>query len=223
MIGPHEHSDDDAHRAGDSCWHRFPPCPSSTGWLSGWSRARSPAVGGARGRGPAPGHRAAEGSLPVQQTPVTGITGSSSGIHPAVRPPVPLPQQLGAPAFALVQTAADASVGTSTITVTVAPEDLGPISIRASFSPDGTRLEFFSATDTGREALKQALPDLRREASSSGLSASLDLGTGTPDDDRPTARTDSPLPAPPEQRPAASRTPWAGRPAPGSVTLDLFA
>lgn len=160
----------------------------------------------------------------VQQAPAAAVESSPATSAPVRPPTVPLPQQLGAPAFALAQTAAEAPGGTSTITVTVAPDDLGPISIRASFSPDGTRIEFFSATDTGREALRQALPELRREASSSGLSASLDLGTGTPEDGQGRARTEAPERAPsPEHRPAAAPAPWTSRPVPGSATLDLFA
>jgi flagellar hook-length control protein FliK len=143
-----------------------------------------------------------------------------------VRTPAPLPQQLGAPAFALVQSAADTAGKTSTITLTVAPDDLGPITIRASVSAEGTRLEFFSATDGGREALRQALPDLRREASSSGLSAALDLGTGTPDDGRDGTRdgTRDPRTSQAAGRPlAAPPTPWAGHGSLTSSTLDLFA
>ncbi|MFC3298270.1 flagellar hook-length control protein FliK [Arthrobacter agilis] len=142
-----------------------------------------------------------------------------------------MPQQLGAPAFALARTAAESAGGTSTITVTVAPDHLGPITIRASMSADGTRLEFFSTTDGGREALKLALPDLRREASSAGLSASLDLGTGTPGErdaaaqpgsgrqPRPEALDEPPGP----RRSAAPAAPWTPRPPSATSTLDLFA
>ncbi|MDQ0737097.1 flagellar hook-length control protein FliK [Arthrobacter agilis] len=165
---------------------------------------------------------AARAELPLQQTPSV-VVAPADAPAPA-RHAAPLPRQLGGPAFALAQAAAGAPGGTSTITVTVAPDDLGPITIRASLSPDGARIEFFSATDGGREALKQALPDLRREASSSGLSASLDLGTGTPDDPRDGARDHGPRHArTAEVRPAPAPPTWAARPAAGTSTLDLFA
>ena len=165
---------------------------------------------------------AARADLPVQQVP-SAVVGAADAHAPARPSAAPLPQQLGGPAFALAQAAADTPGGTSTITVTVAPEDLGPITIRASLSPDGARIEFFSATDGGREALKQALPDLRREASSSGLSASLDLGTGTPDDGRDRAREDTGRRSPAAENRTPTATPWTGRPIPGTSTLDLFA
>lgn len=139
----------------------------------------------------------------------------------AARPHVPLPHQLGTPAFALARAAADAPNGTSTITVTVAPDDLGPITIRASVSADGTRIEFFSSTDGGREALRQSMAELRREASSSGLFASLDLGSGTPEDRQEPARPGNQrfLRSEPEPAPLHG----TGRSAAGSSTLDLFA
>ncbi|WP_105032603.1 flagellar hook-length control protein FliK [Arthrobacter ruber] len=165
---------------------------------------------------------AARADLPVQQVP-SAVVGAADAHAPGRQSAAPLPQQLGGPAFALAQAAADTPGGTSTITVTVAPEDLGPITIRASLSPDGARIEFFSATDGGREALKQALPDLRREASSSGLSASLDLGTGTPDDGRDRAREDTGRRSPAAENRTPTATPWTGRPIPGTSTLDLFA
>lgn len=168
---------------------------------------------------------AARIEMPVAAQPVAAAPGGATESQAPVRAgTAPLPQQLGAPAFALAQAAVDAPGGTSTITVTVAPDDLGPITIRASISADGTRLEFFSTTDGGRDALRQALPDLRREASSSGLSASLDLGTGTPDDGRDGPRDDRPRHAPPGgERPVPAPIPWTGRPAASSPTLDLFA
>ncbi|WP_181033590.1 flagellar hook-length control protein FliK [Arthrobacter sp. SX1312] len=172
---------------------------------------------------PAPGRA----ELPVPLPPVSGTAVVGAGDAAAAAPvrpaTVPLPQQLGGHAFALARSAADAPGGTSTITVTVAPDDLGPITIRASFAPDGTRLEFFSSTDVGREALKQAMPDLRREASSSGLSASLDLGTGTPEDRRDERRDEPSGHAATAIHRPVQGTPWTPSPAAGSSTLDLFA
>ncbi len=177
------------------------------------------------GAAPQPASGRADLPAPVHQAPGGAVVGSADAAAAAPARPAapPLPQQLGGHAFALAQSAADAPGGTSTITVTVAPDDLGPITIRASFTADGTRLEFFSSTDGGREALKQAMPDLRREASSSGLSASLDLGTGTPED-RSDGRRDEPSgrAAPAVHRPVQD-TPWTRSPAAGSSTLDLFA
>lgn len=201
-------------------------CPDATSGTGGTTPSAAvpdvPAV--SADAGPVP-PAAARIEMPVAAQPVAAAPGATAESQAPVRAGVaPLPQQLGAPAFALAQAAADTPGGTSTITVTVAPDDLGPITIRASISADGTRLEFFSTTDGGRDALRQALPDLRREASSSGLSASLDLGTGTPGDGRDGPRDDMPRHAPPGgEPPAPTPIPWTGRPAAGSPTLDLFA
>lgn len=170
---------------------------------------------------PAPGRVDLPAPVPASAGAVVGP--ADTAVAPARQAAAPLPQQLGGHAFALAQSAADAPGGTSTITVTVAPDDLGPITIRASFAADGTRLEFFSSTDGGREALKQALPDLRREASSSGLSASLDLGTGTPEDRRDGRRDQQSDSVPTAVHRPVPDTSWTPSPTAGSSTLDLFA
>lgn len=192
------------------------PTPSSDATTGQLGADPQPASG--RVDLPAPTHPVSAGTVVGSSDPTAAV--------PARPAAIPLPQQLGGHAFALARTAADAPGGTSTITVTVAPDDLGPITIRASFTADGTRLEFFSSTDSGRDALRQAIPDLRREASSSGLSASLDLGSGTPDDHRDGLRDEprrSTTTTTTTAREPVQGTAWTRSPAAGSSTLDLFA
>ncbi|MHA7240847.1 flagellar hook-length control protein FliK [Arthrobacter sp. TMS1-12-1] len=199
------------------------PPPAADGTVAGGRTADGTAE--QSGSALQPVHGRADLPAPLQLVSGSAVVGAADAVPAApVRPAAALlPQQLGGHAFALAQSVADAPGGTSTITVTVAPDDLGPITIRASFAPDGTRLEFFSSTDGGREALKQAMPDLRREASSSGLSASLDLGTGTPEDRRDGRREEpSGHAATAVSRPVQG-TAWTPSPAAGSSTLDLFA
>lgn len=47
--------------------------------------------------------------------------------------------------------------------------------MRATVSPDGVRIELMAPGETGREALRQVLGDLRRDVVAAGLTATLDV------------------------------------------------
>ncbi len=94
-----------------------------------------------------------------------------------------LPSQLARPIFTL----AGAGRGEHVMTVHVTPDILGPVTVRAHVGADGVRVELFAPTDTGRDALRAILPDLRRDLGAAGLSGSLDLSS----QNQPTAQ-DSP-------------------------------
>jgi flagellar hook-length control protein FliK len=64
------------------------------------------------------------------------------------------------------------------MTVAVDPENLGPVTVQAHISAAGVRVELFAASADGREALRQILPDLKRDLAGAGLNASLDLSAG---------------------------------------------
>jgi flagellar hook-length control protein FliK len=85
------------------------------------------------------------------------------------------------PVFALVA----AGDGNHTITISVTPDNLGPVTVRAHISGENMRIELFSPSDNGREALRQLLPDLRRDLSASGTNANLDLSSQGAPDGRP--------------------------------------
>src|SRR5690606_3041534 len=54
--------------------------------------------------------------------------------------------------------------GTHQLTMTVSPESLGPVTVRAHISAAGdVRVELFGATDAGRDALRVIVADLRRD------------------------------------------------------------
>ncbi|HEY3339965.1 MAG TPA: hypothetical protein VGK18_15810, partial [Propionicimonas sp.] len=55
----------------------------------------------------------------------------------------------------------------------------GPVRVVAHIGAGGVRIELLGATDQAREALRAALPDLRRDLVAAGLPAELDLGSGT--------------------------------------------
>ncbi|WP_171898829.1 flagellar hook-length control protein FliK, partial [Curtobacterium sp. UCD-KPL2560] len=134
--------------------------------------------------------------------------------------PAPLAQQLVRPLFTL----AHAGHGEHVVTVQVQPDALGPVTVRALVTAHGMHVELFAASDAGREAVRQVLPDLRRDAGA-GVATTLDLSSQNHPgsrDDRPApgaARPDTGL----EARPAAA-TPVTTRPSTvRSVGLDVLA
>lgn len=86
----------------------------------------------------------------------------------------PLVPQLARPLAAL-RAAGD---GNHIITISVTPENLGPVTVRAHVSGDAVRIELVAPTEQARDALKAIMPDLRRDLSQSGGQLSLDLSSG---------------------------------------------
>ena len=90
---------------------------------------------------------------------------------PASANALPLAAQVMKPLFAL----ATAAPGEHVLTISVSPDNLGPVTVRAHVTGEGIRVELFAPTDLARDALRVILPDLRRDLAGSGLSAQLDL------------------------------------------------
>ncbi|MCH6468526.1 flagellar hook-length control protein FliK [Sinomonas terrae] len=93
---------------------------------------------------------------------------------PETPPPTaaqPFSAQLARPVFTL----AAAGPGEHVMTVKVAPEDLGPVTVQAHIGADGVKVQLFVPTDAGRAAVQAALPELRRDLAAAGLGANLDL------------------------------------------------
>jgi len=65
--------------------------------------------------------------------------------------------------------------GTHRMTLRVEPESLGPVRIVAEIRGEHVRVEFMAVGEIGREALRAAIPDLRRELAAAGMQAQLDL------------------------------------------------
>jgi flagellar hook-length control protein FliK len=70
---------------------------------------------------------------------------------------------------------ASAGPGQHVLTVSVTPDNLGPVTVRAHVTGESIRVELFAPTDVARDALRVIMPDLRRDLAGSGLSAQLDL------------------------------------------------
>jgi Flagellar hook-length control protein len=120
----------------------------------------------------------AAAAVSVQPAP-GGVSAATSVQSPAAASAPPtFAAQMSQPVFTL----AKAGNGDHTITVNVTPENLGPVTVRAHVDGSSMRIELFSASDGGRDALKQLMPDLRRDLASAGITANLDLSSqGQPD------------------------------------------
>ena len=128
---------------------------------------RTPATAASTDNLAAAGAAGAAAVAPPAPGPVSG-TGA-----PAAQAPVPTPAQqpalqpqLAKPLFTL----AGAPHGQHVMTLKVSPEDLGPLTVRAHVDGAGVRIELFAPGDTGREALRGILPELRKELAGAGLS-----------------------------------------------------
>lgn len=138
--------------------------------------------------------------------------------------PAPLAQQLARPVFSLAQ----AGPGEHVVTVQVVPDSLGPVTVRAHVTAHGMHVELFAASDAGREAVRQVLPDLRRDAAGTGESTTLDLSSQNQPqdapgrDERPAARA---LPGDPglEARVTPRAQPTAHTPSIRTAGLDVLA
>ena len=97
--------------------------------------------------------------------------------EPATLPAPPVAGQV-AQQVAVLRSAPD---GTHTMTVVLTPETLGPVEVQVTLSQGTVDLALKSATEAGRAALLEALPELRRDLAGAGLtctSASVDRDTG---------------------------------------------
>ncbi|MEV7631613.1 flagellar hook-length control protein FliK [Microbacterium sp. NPDC089318] len=126
---------------------------------------------------PAPGP-----SLPLNQNLSADPAAAAASPRPVLLP------QLAAPVIALARS----PQGEHSITLTVTPENLGPVTVRAHISGSSIRLELHSPSEAGREALRVILTDLRRDLSAAAPGASLDVSTrDTGSSSDPQTRSDS--------------------------------
>jgi flagellar hook-length control protein FliK len=121
---------------------------------------------------PAP---AAVAVTPGGTAPTQGAAPSSSAAAPA--PPAPPVAGQLAQQVAVFRGAPD---GTHSMTVVLRPDNLGPVQVQVTLDNGVVDLTLRGAHDHGRDALLQALPDLRRDLQSAGLTCSrLDVDQDT--------------------------------------------
>ncbi|WP_210274243.1 flagellar hook-length control protein FliK [Microbacterium sp. Se63.02b] len=123
---------------------------------------------------PAPSAAAPVASAPiVPATPAaTPVATPAAVANAASARPVLLPQIAG-PVVALAQ----APDGDHRLTLTVSPENLGPVTVRAHISGGAIHIELHAPNDLGREALRSVLADLRRDLAAAAPHASLMLSS----------------------------------------------
>ncbi|MEJ1921892.1 flagellar hook-length control protein FliK [Microbacterium sp. KHB019] len=95
--------------------------------------------------------------------PTTASAMPAAMVRPSLLP------QVSAPVLALTQ-AAD---GDHQLTLTISPESLGPVTVRAHISGGTMRIELAAPTDLGRDALRMILADLRRDLAAAAPHATL--------------------------------------------------
>lgn len=130
--------------------------------------------------------------------------------QPQPPPPPPLRTQLAGPALQLLR----AGEGQHVITVSVTPENLGPVTIRAHVSGEQMHVELYAPSDAARDALRALAADLRRDLAGLVGQASLVV-----------SRSDTPPPAAGggDGSLAGRHDPGAGHADPDAAQTDLGA
>lgn len=112
--------------------------------------------------------------------PITSLTGTTESVA--------TPRAVAAQVAPVVLSIVQRPVGSHQLTMTVNPDSLGPVTVRAHISAGGeVRVELLGSTDAGREALRTIVTDLRRDLAAVMPHASLSLGShsatepGSPD------------------------------------------
>ncbi|MFJ6429992.1 flagellar hook-length control protein FliK [Microbacterium maritypicum] len=110
---------------------------------------------------------------PVGTTPAPApVTSVAAPVAVPTARPALLPQ-IAAPVVSLAQ----APDGDHSLTLTVSPENLGPVTVRAHISGGAIHIELHAPNDLGREALRAILIDLRRDLAAAAPHASLLLSS----------------------------------------------
>lgn len=107
--------------------------------------------------------------------PITSLTGTTESVA--------TPRAVAAQVAPVVLNIVQRPVGSHQLTMTVNPDSLGPVTVRAHISASGeVRVELLGTTDAGREALRTIATDLRRDLAAVMPHASLSLGSHTATD-----------------------------------------
>jgi hypothetical protein len=130
----------------------------------------------------------AEGAQPVPGT-TSPATASLAPVAPSVATATPVPspdaattanRAVAAQVAPVVVSIAQRPMGTHQLTMTVNPDSLGPVTVRAHISASGdVQVELSGATDAGRDALRTMLVELRRDLAAVMPHASLSVNHGT--------------------------------------------
>ena len=122
-----------------------------------------------------PADSSPEGMMPVGgASPVAPTTAAAAAPAAAVTTArQTLMPQIAAPVLSLAQ-AAD---GDHRLTLTISPENLGPVTVRAHIVGGSIRIELHAPNDLGRDALRAILVDLRRDLAVAAPNATVAVST----------------------------------------------
>ncbi|WP_440902009.1 flagellar hook-length control protein FliK, partial [Actinosynnema sp.] len=120
----------------------------------------------------AAGHASLAAQAPTAPTPQVAAPAPAQA--PAA--PQPVPQLPPSSQLAAALAPLRGRNGVHELTVHLHPLDLGPIAVTAQVNGDQIQLTLSGATETGRDALRAALPDLRREMERAGFGATSFTG-----------------------------------------------
>jgi flagellar hook-length control protein FliK len=101
--------------------------------------------------------------------PAPGSTAAAAAPPSAPGAPQPPVATQLAPQLAVLRNAPD---GTQTMTLVVTPDSLGPVAVQVTITDGTLDMTLHGASEHGRHALTDALPDLRRDLEGAGLTIS---------------------------------------------------
>lgn len=123
-----------------------------------------------------------KGAQPVSATaPVAPVVPAVATVTPAPSPDAATTanRAVAAQVAPVVVSIAQRPMGTHQLTMTVNPDSLGPVTVRAHITASGeVRVELSGATDAGRDALRTILVDLRRDLAAVMPHATLSVNHG---------------------------------------------
>ncbi|WP_241795422.1 flagellar hook-length control protein FliK, partial [Microbacterium sp. C5A9] len=138
---------------------------------------------------------AAGGHAPVAAVPSSGSASAApmagvgqvtaTAVPTAIPTAVPTstpdaPRTVAAQVAPAVLSIAQRPAGTHHLTMTVNPDSLGPVTVRAHIGQGGeVQVELVGGTDAGRDALRSIVADLRRDLAAVAPHATLSVSTGT--------------------------------------------
>jgi flagellar hook-length control protein FliK len=115
---------------------------------------------------------ASAASVPAAPVAPPAAAAAPTPVAPAV-PTQAFTDQIARP----ILTLREADAGTHVLTIRVAPDSLGPVTVRAHLGADGIRIELLAPTDQGRNALNAILPDLKRDLAQGGMNSTVNVSS----------------------------------------------
>jgi flagellar hook-length control protein FliK len=114
----------------------------------------------------------------VVGAPLPTVPVVAAAVAAAAAPAAAAPQPVATQLVQHVAVLADGPDGTRSVTVVLHPDSLGPVQVQVTLSQGAIDLTMRGAHEQGRAALMGALPDLRRDLESAGLTCS-NIGVAT--------------------------------------------